>query len=208
MLDALDREAPHLRVVRLRPGLIFQRGAASEIRRFFAGPLLPSFLVRRELIPFVPRHPRLVFQAVHSDDVGEAYRLAIRDESARGAYNVAAEPPLDGAALGRLLDARAVPVPAALLRLAADASWRARLQPTDPGWVDLGLGVPLMDVARAREQLGWAPRRSAEEAFMELFDGLREGAGDATPPLDPGAGGAARAREVLSGVGGSNEPRR
>jgi UDP-glucose 4-epimerase len=184
MLDDLQRDSPGTRVVRLRPGLSFQRGAASEIRRLFAGPLLPRALLRRALIPVVPRHPRLRFQAVHSDDVGEAYRLAVLTESARGAYNIAAEPVLDGEALGRLLGARPLPVPARALRGAAALTWRARLQPADPGWVDLGLGVPLMDTARARRELGWTPRHGAEETFMELFDGMREGAGHPTPPLD------------------------
>ena len=45
MLDEFEARAPTLRVVRLRPGLIFKREAASEIRRYFAGPLLPSPLV-------------------------------------------------------------------------------------------------------------------------------------------------------------------
>ena len=40
----------------------------------------------------------------------------------RGAFNVAAEPILDGEALGRLLDARPVPVPAAALRASAAAA--------------------------------------------------------------------------------------
>ena len=39
LLDAFERDHPDVRVVRLRPGLIFQRGAASEIRRLFAGPV-------------------------------------------------------------------------------------------------------------------------------------------------------------------------
>ena len=77
ILDEVERDAPTLRVVRLRPGLIFKRDAASEIRRLFAGPFLPSPLVRLGLIAVVPNDPRLVFQAVHSLDVGEAYRLAV-----------------------------------------------------------------------------------------------------------------------------------
>ena len=60
-------------------------------------------------------HPRLRFQAVHADDVADAYRRAIVGD-ARGAFNVAAEPVLDGEALGRLLGARPVPVPARALR--------------------------------------------------------------------------------------------
>ncbi|MEA2395846.1 MAG: UDP-glucose 4-epimerase [Solirubrobacteraceae bacterium] len=198
-LDAFEQAHPEIRVARLRPGLIFQREAAAGIRRLFAGPLLPGALVPH--VPLVPRHPRLRFQAVHADDVAEAYRLAVRRD-ARGAFNVAADPVLDGDELARALGARAVDVPAALLRVGADLTWRLRLQPTPPGWVDIALAVPIMDTTRAREQLGWASRRSAVDAFLDLVGGLADGAGGPTPPLHPRTGGVARAREVLTGVGG------
>src|SRR4051795_3101923 len=136
-LDRFEAAHPEVRVVRLRPGLIFQRAAATGIRRLFAGPFLPSPLVRPELVPVVPRHPRLVFQSVHSLDVGDAYRLAIVRDDARGAYNVAADPVLDPPELGRILGARTVRVPARLLRAGADVTWRLHLQPTSPGWVDM-----------------------------------------------------------------------
>ena len=201
MLDALERSHPELRVVRLRKGLIFGREAASGIRRLFAGPFLPSFLLRPGLIPVIPSHDRLVFQAVHRDDVAEAYRLALLNDDARGAYNVAAGPVLDPAELGRILGARPVPVSRAVLRGAAAATWWAHLQPTEPGWVDLGLGVPVMSTERARTELGWTPRHTAAEALLELIGGMREGAGGPTPPLDPAASGPARVREILTGVG-------
>jgi UDP-glucose 4-epimerase len=201
ILDGFEAAHPGIRVVRLRPGLIFQREAASEIRRLFAGPLLPGFLVRRSLIPVVPRIARLRFQAVHADDVAQAYRLALVTDTARGAFNVAADPVLDPGELGRLLGARPVPVPATALRALAWATWRARLQPTPPGWLDMALAVPLMDTARARQQLGWTPRRSSGETLLELLDGMRAGAGYATPPLEPGSAGPLRAHEALTGVG-------
>jgi UDP-glucose 4-epimerase len=201
ILDSFEAAHPRIRVVRLRPGLIFKRAAATGIRRLFAGPLLPSALVRRELIGVIPRHPRLVFQAVHSLDVGEAYRLAIIRDDARGAYNVAADPVLDPATLAKILGARTVPVPARLLRAAADVTWRLHLQPTSPGWLDMGLGVPVMDTTRARTELGWTPSRSAADALLELIDGMHEGAGEDTPPLSPQTTAPARVREVLTGVG-------
>jgi nucleoside-diphosphate-sugar epimerase len=201
ILDSFEAAHPEVRVVRLRPGLIFKRAAATGIRRLFAGPFLPSPLVRRELIPIVPSHPRLVFQAVHSLDVGDAYRLAIVLDDARGAYNVAAEPVLNPSELGRILGARPVPVPATLLRLGADLTWRLRLQPTSPGWVDMALAVPIMDTTRARTELGWTPTRTASDALLELIDGMRERAGDDTPPLSPQTTAPARVREVLTGVG-------
>jgi UDP-glucose 4-epimerase len=200
LLDRFEEEHPHLRVVRHRPGLIFKREAASEIRRLFAGPFLPGSLVRPGLIPVLPYANRLVFQAVHSYDVGDAFRLALVGD-AHGAFNLAADPVLDPAELGRLLDARPVRVPGWLLRAGAAATFKLRLQPSEPGWVEMGLGVPLMDVSRAEAELGWRPRHSSTEALRDLLEGLREGAGLDTPPLEPGNAGPLRAREFLSGVG-------
>jgi UDP-glucose 4-epimerase len=200
-LDALERRHPELRVVRLRPGLIFKRSAATGIRRLFAGPLLPSPLVRPGLLFVIPDLPGLAVQAVHADDVADAYRLALLDESARGAFNVAAEPVLDVPELSRLLRARPVRLHAGLVRALTTASWRLRLQPTPPGWLDMGLRSPLMDVTRACSELGWAPRHGAGEALLELLEGMREGAGDSTPPLDPDTTGPLRVREFLTGVG-------
>jgi len=204
LLDRFEKEHPRVRVARMRPGLIFKRGAASGIRRLFIGPLVPNPLLRRAFLPLVPDVPGLRFQAVHSLDVGEAYRLATVEE-VHGPFNIAAEPVLDSRALGRILGARPVPVPAGVLRGAAGVTWRLRLQPTPAGWVDLGLNVPLLDVSRARDELGWVPRRSAEEAVLELVAGLRESAGIETPPLSPRSGGPARAREVTTGVGGRDD---
>ena len=200
LLDRFERNSPALRVVRLRPGLIFSRDAASEIRRLFAGPLLPGGLLRPSLIPVVPRVERLVFQALHSQDVARAYRLAVVGD-ASGAFNLAAEPVIDSSRLEELLGARGVPVSARVLRAAAAASFHLRLQPSEPGWLDMALAVPVMDTARARDQLGWSARQSSLEALSELLEGMREGAGLDTPPLEPGGAGPLRLREFLSGVG-------
>ncbi|MDX6679444.1 MAG: UDP-glucose 4-epimerase, partial [Solirubrobacteraceae bacterium] len=200
ILDAFEAAHPAMRVVRLRPGLIFKGDAASGIRRLFAGPLLPSALLHRRLIPIVPQMARLRFQAVHSLDIGEAYHRAVVSD-VRGAFNIAAEPVLDGQELGRLLGARPVPVAPRLLRAAVTASWKLRLQPTPPGWLDMALGVPLLDVTRAHRELGWTATRSAGDALLELLEGMRRGDGAGTPPLKPGGDGPLRVRELLTGVG-------
>jgi len=200
LLDRFETDNPGVRVVRLRPGLIFKRGAATGIRRLFAGPFLPNPLVRRSLIPIVPDVAGLRFQAVHSHDVGEAYRLAVTGNGA-GAYNIAAEPVLDPEQLARTLGARRVPVPARVLRAGAALSFHAHLQPSEPGWLDMALGVPIMGTARAREELGWTPSHTSEDALLELIEGMGAGAGIDTPPLAPSTSGPLRVRELLTGLG-------
>jgi nucleoside-diphosphate-sugar epimerase len=193
-LDTFEREHPDLRVVRLRPALIFKRESAAEQRRLFIGPFFPRLLARR--VPLVPDIPGLRFQAVHSYDVGEAYRLALRTDL-RGAVNVAADPVLDPDELARILKAPKVPVPAALARGAAQATFKLHLQAAEVGWVDLALQTPLLDTRRAREELGWQPQRTAEDAIRDLLAGLQEDAGLETPPLAP----RSRAQELSGGVG-------
>ena len=204
LLDRFEQEHPQVRCVRLRPGLIFKSQSASEQRRYFAGPFLPSFLVNPRFIPVVPDTPRLRFQAVHADDIAQAYCLATVDDEARGAYNVAAEPVLDPDRLAELLGARKVPVPGQLLRGAAAVTWRLRLQPSPEGWVDMALAVPVMDSSRIRDELGWNPRKSSGDALLELLRGMRKQDGADTPPLQGGGAGPLRIREFLTGIGGRN----
>ncbi len=82
-----------------------------------------------------------------------------------------------------------------------DWSWRLRLQPSPPGWLDMALQVPLMDSGRARTELGWEPRVGALDALLELMEGIRHSEGMPTPPLDPETAGPARLGELRSGLG-------
>ena len=201
LLDQLEREQPELRIVRMRPGLIFKAQAATEIRRLFAGPFLPRALLRPGLIPFVPDTPRLRFQAVHSLDVGDAYRRAVLSD-ARGAFNLTADPPIGPGELAQILRARRLKVPGRVLRAAAALTFSLRLQPSEPGWVDMAFAVPLLDSSRARDELEWQPQRTATEAIAELIEAMRLGTDDRTPPLAEATSGPARIRELLTGVGG------
>lgn len=182
ILDVFEREHTDVRVVRLRPSLIFQRAMGAEVKKLFTGRWVPHRLFSPDRIPLVPDTPRLRFQVTHTDDVADAYRRAIVGD-AHGAFNIAAEPVLDPDGLARLFRARKVPVPARLLRAVVALTWRLRLQPTPEGWVDMGLQTPLMDTTRARTELGWQPRRSAGDALIELVRGFHDHAGAPTPPL-------------------------
>jgi UDP-glucose 4-epimerase len=200
-LDRFERDHPELRVVRMRQALVFKKEAASGIRRLFGGPLFPSFLARPELINLIPDVENLRSQVVHSYDVGEAFRLALVNSEACGAFNLAAEPVLDAREICRILRARPVPVPAAAARAGVEVSWRLGLQPVPPGWLDLSRNVPVMDTTRAKRELGWTPFYSAGDALLDVLEGLRSGAGLDTPVLSPRTSGPFRIREFLTGVG-------
>ena len=199
-LDRFEHEKQDVRVVRMRPGLVFKKEASQGIRRLFAGPFLPNVLMRPGLINYVPELEGLRSQVVHSYDVGEAFRLAVTRD-VRGAFNLAAEPVLDAREIGRILGARTFPFPASAVRAGADLAWRLRLQPVSPDWLDLSLNVPIMDTSRAREELGWTPEYGAGDALLSVLDGLAHNTGLDTPVLSPETSGPFRIREIVTGIG-------
>lgn len=182
LLDVFELEHPEIRVARLRPALIFQGSAGSEITRYFFGRFLPTRLVRPEVLPFLPLPRGLLLQSVHSDDVADAYLRVVTSDDARGAYNVAAQPPLDTAAIAAVFGSRPLTVPAAALRGLLAASWHLHLQPTDGGWLDMGMQAPLLSTARI-SALGWAPRTAPGDALRELVQGIQARTGGGTPVL-------------------------
>jgi len=186
LLDGFAAAHPEVAVARLRPGLIFQGRAGSEIGRYFLGPLFPRLLPRKPWIPLLPAPDSLVFQAVHADDVAEAYWRVV-DQRVSGAFNIAAEPVLNPQELARILGAkRILPIPMRLLHAVVDLTWRAHIQPTDSGWVEMAAGAPIMDTGRARRVLGWEPTMTSVDAVKELLAGMGTGEGvKPSPALRP-----------------------
>lgn len=183
-MDVFAAAHPEVVVTRMRPGLVFQRDAAAEIRGLFLGHLVPMRVVRWVRWAVLPLPYPFVFQAVHADDLADAYWRAV-DRRAAGAFNIAAGPVLTPPRMARVLGMLgAVRVPLALVRGLVTVTWRLRLQPTDAGWVDIAAGVPVMRTDRAREVLGWEARHSAEEAMRALVAGFADEHGvPESPPL-------------------------
>jgi UDP-glucose 4-epimerase len=186
LLDQFAAAEPEISVARLRPALIFQGKAGSEIGRYFLGHVFPRLVPRKPWVPLLPAPDNLIFQAVHADDVAEAYWRVV-DQRASGAFNIAAEPVLTPQVLARILGARRIlPIPMRLLHAVVDLTWRARIQPTDSGWVDMAAGAPVMDTSRAQRVLGWEARISSVDAVKELLAGMGTGEGvDPSPVLAP-----------------------
>ena len=178
---------PDLTLTVVRPTLVLQPDAASEIGRYFLGPvpfaaarLLPGPVARLLPLPL----PQVSVGFVHSDDIAEAL-IRILERRAGGPFNLAAEPLLDGDQIARALGTRRIPFPASALRVLVQAAFLTRLVPTEPGWLDLGLHAPALNTSRARTQLGWTPAHRGDEVLQEFVAALGSGEGGPGPLLHP-----------------------
>ena len=197
MLDGFEREHPDMRVVRLRPGPDLQaRGGRRRSAACSPARSCRAALVRRRLHPGRARHRRACASRPCTRSTWARPTGSRSYGDARGAFNVAAEPVLDPTALGRAARraAGAASAPACCAPRPT-LTWRARLQPTPPGWVDMALGVPIMDTTRAREELGWAPRHDGGEALLELLERHARRRGLPDPAAGPGRLALARAAD-------------
>ncbi|OBG90598.1 epimerase [Mycobacterium sp. E3251] len=197
VLDGYQHRNPDgVGITRMRPGFIMQRDAAMGLRRY----TLPAYVDPKWLrwLPVLPLDRSLSVSIVHAQDVAEACVKAI-EHCALGPFNLAAEPPLCREDIVRALRARPIHVPSTVLGLLAEASWRARLQPIDRGWIDMAFSLPLLDTERARDVLGWSPRWSSAEALGDLIDGFLDESGTQSPVLRSRSFADAVARDMARG---------
>ncbi|WP_235857059.1 NAD-dependent epimerase/dehydratase family protein [Occultella glacieicola] len=183
VLDEFEA-TPGLTITRMRTALVFQGEAGAQIVRYFLGPWVPTSLLRTGAVPVLPLPKGLRLQIVHGDDVGRAY-AAVVAHRAGGAFNVAAADTLWPRDLaGILARGHHVELPPEVVRPFLHYAWRARLVASDAGWLDMAMGVPVMDTARIRD-LGWTEQNSAEDALREVVAGIREHRGTTSPSLRP-----------------------
>ncbi|GAA3065294.1 MULTISPECIES: NAD-dependent epimerase/dehydratase family protein [Actinomycetes] len=190
VMDEFERAHPDVSLARLRPGLVFQGCAGSEIQRYFAGRWAPVQVLGAVRPPLVPLPAGLRVHAVHAADVASAFAEAVT-RGVEGPFNIAADDLLDAHQLAKVFSGgrgRAVTVPVKPVRSALRAAHRAGMVPADEGWLDLSLRAPVLDTTRARQKLGWRPLRSAAEAVESVLQGMISGDGVASPPLRPRSG--------------------
>lgn len=183
MLDDYERrDGGEAVITRMRPGFVLQRDAASGLRRY----TLPAYIdpAWLRLVPVLPLDRSLTIPVIHADDVADAVVRAI-ERRAAGPFNLSAEPPVRRDDVAHALGAKAIHVPSPILRLLVQASWRARLQPIDAGWLDMAFSVPLLDTQRARTLLDWSPQHNSLDALAELIDGFTHHSATPSPVLAP-----------------------
>lgn len=185
VLDEFAAEHPEVTLTRLRPALIFQGDAASEIQRYFLGRWVPVQLLGAGRPPLLPLPRGLRIQAVHAQDVANAYAAAAV-RGVPGAFNICADDVLGVRELAEIVGhGRSVELPVPAVRAALSLGHGAGLVAADAGWLDMGMNAPIMDSSRAKHELGWAPERSAADAVTELLEGMIAGIGRDSVPMRP-----------------------
>jgi UDP-glucose 4-epimerase len=115
----------------------------------------PSNYLRLPVVPTLLGFDPMM-QAVHQDDVVRAIMLAL-SPSARGVYNIAGPPPVPLSRVIELLERATVAVPHTVARLGVERLFRLRVTSFPAPELDFIRYVCMIDDARARRDLGYAP---------------------------------------------------
>ena len=151
LIDAI----PYTRMAERLPGAVREAlGAVPGLR-----PVLPD--------PGVP------LQLVHHDDVAEALRACVLGRGAPGIYNLAAPDALRVSDIAGALGWHAVPVPDLAVDATAELATRLPFLPPQARWMDTFRVPVIMDVTKAKTELGWIPRHSAAETLRQTVAGHR-----------------------------------
>jgi len=156
-----SRRRPDVDVVQLRFANIIGPGMRTALTDYFSLPLLPT------VFGFDPR-----FQLLHEDDSLEALRLATVGP-ATGVVNVAGEGILLLSQAARLMGRPTVPVPSATTGTVGQVLRRlGRVDFTGEQLRFLSYGR-VLDTTRMRTVLGFSPRYTTREAFVDFVRGRR-----------------------------------
>lgn len=170
-LDRFESEHPTRRLVRLRFAFIPNPPAIQEYalarRRLTARGM--SWLAR---LPFIPVPSEILFQMVGAADAARATHATLV-RSVRGAINVATEPVLSPKQIATALGSRPLPISTKLARKFLECGKSARVSVPDPDWLELGVGLPLVDSSLARHALEWRPMQSSLEVLHQAVAELQ-----------------------------------
>ncbi|MEA2438578.1 MAG: UDP-glucose 4-epimerase [Thermoleophilaceae bacterium] len=129
-------------------------------------------LLDRLPVPFPAIAPDLPVQLIHEEDVGRAFVQCIVAAGPPGAYNIAGDGVLTGAQVAREFGLAPLRVPAGIVQSAAAAvaSLPApSFLPPATEWVEAASHPAIMDVSKAKRELGWKPRYSTLEALRDTL---------------------------------------
>ena len=108
-----------------------------------------------------------MIQVVHEKDVVDAIQLCLKP-GVRGIFNLRGPGELPLSRIFGMLGRHPVPVPSSLAAPALSRMWRFRMTSFPAPELDHIRYVCMVDDARAREVLGYAPRRSMDETIFSV----------------------------------------
>jgi nucleoside-diphosphate-sugar epimerase len=115
--------------------------------------------------------PALPLQVIHEDDVGRALLQCVVGAGPPGVYNIAADDVVTMADVAREVGFLTAPLPAGPARAAARMVSRLPGLPQPAQWVEAAAHPAIMDISKARAELGWSPQVSALEAVRSSLPG-------------------------------------
>jgi nucleoside-diphosphate-sugar epimerase len=147
-----------------------------ELVRRYQNPLTAAVLQAVERFPNmkpVLPDPGTRFQLVDHDDAADAFVTAVLGRGEPGIYNLAAPGELRVSDLASELGWYSFPVPEAALDSAAELVDRFPLLPAQAQWIETLRQSVVMDTAKARRELGWAPQHDARQTLKETVEAAR-----------------------------------
>jgi len=163
-------EQHHPQAVRLRSHVILGPHAQPLLR----------WLVRQPFTIKLPE-PQPLLQCVHEEDVAEAVMLALFNQQAAGAYNLAAEDTFSFRVLVRRRYKMAVALPMPVAQVSLYGALKLFGVGGEQAWL-AGIGNSLtLDCSRAQRELGWKPEFSAWAAIDATIPGSGSAPAHSTP---------------------------
>jgi nucleoside-diphosphate-sugar epimerase len=168
--------APEPALYLLRPPIVLGPhavGAKGELPAPLAGAGRRALdLVRRLPVPVPMLAPGIQLQFIHEEDVGQALLRCVLAEGPPGAYNIAGDGVLTGADVTRELGLAPLTIPGGVVQAAAKAAGAIPKPPFTPpaaDWVEALSHPAIMDITKAKQELGFTPRYTGLEALRETI---------------------------------------
>jgi UDP-glucose 4-epimerase len=151
------KEHPSVGVCILRFAPIIGPTISNMYTRFFSRPVAPVMMGHDPLMQFV-----------HEHDAAYALQKAVESQ-ATGAFNIVGKGVLPYTTVLALLGRVPVPMPQLIARQISKVLWATQLVGSPPSFLDFLLYLCVADGAKARRDLGFAPRLSIKRTILDFL---------------------------------------
>ncbi|MBS1119421.1 MAG: NAD-dependent epimerase/dehydratase [Deltaproteobacteria bacterium] len=151
------KEHPNVEVCVLRFAPILGPTVSNMYTRFFSRPVAPVMMGHDPLMQFV-----------HEQDAAYALQKAV-ESHATGAFNIVGKGVLPYTTVLALLGRVPVPMPQFVARQLTKVLWATQLVGSPPSFLDFLLYLCVADGAKARRELGFAPRLSIKRTILDFL---------------------------------------